>query len=379
MNVFKAIVKSKVTELIKERTNDRLGSLGPCTFEPVEEFFNNVPRAESITLPDFERVVVSGDVHGDLVVLLGNLFMAKVIDESMNFTAKKTNVLFLGDIIDRSGRDDGINDMQNTREEIDIIQYLYYLDRQARDMGEGSVTSVIGNHEVMNVLLRMDPKKWDSYAEYQNDVNLLGWGGDKDKSKLFKPGGAVATYFADRFPLILRHRDNIFLHAGFTYQILERFQNSSDDDDDLVAEINSSLKDFLLTGEGLDRIDDLIWTRQLADFDGTANQCKKNVEQSLRLLLNKSKSESLKDSYVFIGHTIQDTLKGYCGNYVIRLDVGASEAFGNSDKLAVAITCRYENKIVVSLILSNYDGKYTCVKKSHICHHLLRCKEEYKL
>lgn len=125
-------------------------------------------------LPHQRRVIVFGDVHGDLEATLDCFIIAKCIKKielpkdksvkNMNSFFKKlkwigedTYVVQLGDQIDRVRpqkwdhnditKDSAFNDEGTTLE----ILYLFYYLNELASKNEGRVFSIIGNHEIMNV------------------------------------------------------------------------------------------------------------------------------------------------------------------------------------------------------------------------------------
>ena len=125
-------------------------------------------------LPHQRRVIVFGDVHGDLEATLDCFIIAKCIKKidlpkdksvkNMNSFFKKlkwiggdTYIVQLGDQIDRVRpqkwdhnditKDSAFNDEGTTLE----ILYLFYYLNELASKNEGRVFSIIGNHEIMNV------------------------------------------------------------------------------------------------------------------------------------------------------------------------------------------------------------------------------------
>lgn len=109
--------------------------------------------------PEGTRVLIVGDLHGDLGVMLALLHsVAGVLDNKLRWKAKeKTWLVFCGDMVDRvrpgqtpidpdTGR--GPGEIRN--EEIIMQLLLNDLDRQAREHG-GRVFKLIGNHEAMGL------------------------------------------------------------------------------------------------------------------------------------------------------------------------------------------------------------------------------------
>ena len=125
-------------------------------------------------LPHQRRVIVFGDVHGDLEATLDCFIIAKCIDKidlpkdksvknmnsffkKLKWIGKDTYVVQLGDQIDRVRpqkwdrnditKDNAFNDEGTTLE----ILYLFYYLNELASKDEGRVFSIIGNHEIMNV------------------------------------------------------------------------------------------------------------------------------------------------------------------------------------------------------------------------------------
>jgi hypothetical protein len=84
------------------------------------------------------RVVVFADVHGAYPELLSILREAGVIDESQHWRGGATNLVSLGDLVDRGA---------DSRKVLDLLMRL---EGEARESG-GSVHVLLGNHEVMNI------------------------------------------------------------------------------------------------------------------------------------------------------------------------------------------------------------------------------------
>ena len=124
--------------------------------------------------PKQQRVIVFGDIHGDLEAALDCFTIAGCInniklpkDKSVNnmnmffknlkWTGKDTYVVQLGDQIDRVRpqkwdnneitRDNAYKDEGST---LEILYLFYYLNELANKHG-GHVFSIIGNHEIMNI------------------------------------------------------------------------------------------------------------------------------------------------------------------------------------------------------------------------------------
>jgi len=97
-----------------------------------------------------ERVVAFADVHGAWPELVQLLRETSVIDEALRWKAGKTQLVSLGDLLDRGA---------DSRKVLDLLMRL---DSEARAAG-GAVHLVLGNHEVMNIVGDL---RYVSAAEY---------------------------------------------------------------------------------------------------------------------------------------------------------------------------------------------------------------------
>jgi len=86
-----------------------------------------------------ERVVVVPDIHGAYTELTELLKASGVVDNSLNWTGKKTHLVSLGDLLDRGA---------DSRKVMDLLMRL---QKEAPKHG-GQVHVIAGNHEIMNLL-----------------------------------------------------------------------------------------------------------------------------------------------------------------------------------------------------------------------------------
>jgi hypothetical protein len=102
-----------------------------------EANLSNVPWAGPSVLPQPERLIAIGDLHGDLDATRRVLRLAGVLhSEKDEWIGGKTVVVQIGDQLDRGD------------DEIDVLALLYKLRKQAQAAG-GGVHVLLGNHETM--------------------------------------------------------------------------------------------------------------------------------------------------------------------------------------------------------------------------------------
>jgi hypothetical protein len=100
-------------------------------------------------------VVAIGDVHGDFDDFVAILQRTGLIDKQNHWTGGKTTFVQVGDLLDRGPK---------PREVMDLMMTL---EKEAKQAG-GRVVSLVGNHEVMNIIgdLRyVTPVNYASFAD----------------------------------------------------------------------------------------------------------------------------------------------------------------------------------------------------------------------
>lgn len=154
--------------------------------------------------PPAPRIVVIGDIHGDLERLVALLKAARIVDDQFRWVAQppETCVVQMGDQIDSRIRDGELG-WERTAD-VQVLFFMDQLDKEARAHG-GRVVSLLGNHEVMNVFGNMDFVSPHSMA-------LLG--GPSLRAATFKVGGIICEKYLAKRPVVLRVGDIVFCHAG---------------------------------------------------------------------------------------------------------------------------------------------------------------------
>lgn len=261
---------------------------------------NNYPP--SILLP-VKRIIAIGDVHGDYKATLLSLRKAGVIDNKNKWIGGSTVVVQLGDQLDRGGRsyDNGDEDS-----EFKIMNLFDRLHKQAKSVN-GAVYSLLGNHELMNVL---------GDFSYTSKMGIKHFGSKEARLEHFRPGGKIALKMAKNRNAILRIGDWIFVHGGLTPRLAQKYK---------IVEINNLMREYLSGNEKLEQNKSfrelflnngsILWTRRYSE---EKPDCK-TLSQTLEYLGAKK---------LVVGHTPQDKINCKCNKNVWRIDIGMSQAFG---------------------------------------------------
>jgi hypothetical protein len=268
--------------------------------------------------PIKKRIIVIGDIHGDFNALIKSLKIANVIDNQNKWIGKDTYVVQLGDQIDRGGRFDSHNDENS---ELKIMLFLDNLDKEARK-NNGRVLSLLGNHELMNVMGQMD---------YVSEQGIRLFGNVDNRRKMFAPGSNIAKYLACNRKVILKIGDFVFIHAGIFPNTIYR-ENLNDINNFIRRYLNGEKK--LENDERFKKLylneNSLLWYRGMSQPEPNC------------ALIN-SVTEYLKIEGVIVGHTPQNNINSACFKKIWRVDTGMSNAFGSDS----------HNRIQVLEILNN--------------------------
>ncbi len=171
-----------------------------------------------------DRVVAFADVHGAYTELVTLLRETGIVDAQDRWSAGRTHVVSLGDLLDRGA---------DSRRVLDLLMRL---QSEATAAG-GQLHVVLGNHEAMNLLgdLRyVDPGEYASYADVESAEERAerrqaweaaqGAGSGAAFDQKFPPGffghraalGPRGKYgqWLLALPVAIRVNDTLFMHAG---------------------------------------------------------------------------------------------------------------------------------------------------------------------
>ena len=252
------------------------------------------------------RIVIIGDIHGDIRRFKDILIDAKIINKNIEWIAepKNTIVVQMGDQVDSINRDRTLEEWE-VLPDIEMIYFTNLLNKIALSKG-GRVISLIGNHELMNTI--------GNYS-YVSDKSLKD---NYKRQELFKPGGTLSAILSQR-PLIVKIGQLLFCHAGLTLEHLNILSKYNKDvsyintiwknfikNNAILIEDKEIFEDIILDGDGI------LWTRDL-DEKGDL----------IKML------ETLGCVYMFVGHSVVEQVK-LINDHVWYTDTGISRAFGNT-------------------------------------------------
>ena len=260
--------------------------------------------------PKKDRIIVIGDLHADYDMTLRLFKKLKLVDNHLNWIAlpKDTCVVQLGDQIDGGGRGG-----KETTGEMKLVEFMETINEKAKMVG-GAVISLIGNHEIMNLI-------GDFRFSSKNDIADMG--GIELREKIFKPGGDLFNKLSCTRNVIVKIGSWMFVHAGVLPKHVDEQDGNS-----FIENMNNLMKLFLQgkknpTDTDIQKYflspDGIIWNRE---YGSQEPSCKKW----------DSVSKLLGVGSMVVGHTIQNNINGVCDDKIWRVDVGMSSTFG-TDKI----------------------------------------------
>ena len=323
----------------------------PSTFVDEDDFkldCPNYPFTPSV-LPAAKRIIVIGDIHGDLELAVESFKLAKLIDDNFYWIADPPNtiVVQVGDQIDSCRPIPGHNECHNKLlkndkpEDMAVIDFFNQMHIKATKSG-GAVYSLLGNHELMNAEADF---RYVSYENYYN-FKYRNYVGPAGRTAAFKPGGKVAKMLACTRKSVLIIGSNMFVHAGVLPALVNNINDINFDSHTQLTYLNSIVRKWLLNKMDYLEPNDIsnktlfiddknlspFWTRIYGQIKPNTSidsrQCNTFVKDTLKVF---------KIGKIVIGHTPQLLMNGVGINgtclekgsdgHLWRVDGGFSKAF----------------------------------------------------
>ena len=330
--------------------------------------FPNLPSIVNTDPNKIDRLIAIGDIHGDLDLAINCLLVARVIERvyDMNdnsnlivtldyknekiprlykWIGKKTIVIQVGDQVDRcrphhnecTHKNETVND-----EASDVTILFFFHDLHLAALNEEcAVYSLLGNHEIMNVLGNLTYVSYKGLKQFGNAPNILEPRTDAFKLNsnelLYKNKTNLANFLACTRLSIIIVNQYLFVHAGvldkLITNILEHDSNASNISP--IELINNMVQSWLLNAtknEDKNYVIKLLAGTNLSPFwprvfgnlapnlSMNSAKCQHNVQPVLDLLGIKG---------IVVGHTPQlgEGINSTCDNAVWRVDIAGSQAF----------------------------------------------------
>ena len=256
-----------------------------------------------------EKVIVFGDIHGDLNAFKSCLRKANLINIQDRWIGEKIHVIQVGDVLDRKPRSDHYSDEDS---EFILISFILKLQIESYLSG-GGYHPIIGNHELMNIM---------GIFDYVSNLGMRHFNNFNERKEYFKVGGNFCNYLACGWNPVIKINNCLICHAGISKDIASKFT---------IQEINELMrstlynKDSNLQDKTFNDLfiseNSILWSRI---YSNTEQETTK-IYSDVKYVLNKFNCR-----YMILGHTpyIGGVKIKYNG-HVICTDTAMSEAFGD--------------------------------------------------
>lgn len=257
------------------------------------------------------RVIVIGDVHGDLARLSECLYATKIINTNGEWIAEPPNtiVVQLGDQVDSRNRGIGIESWERTQD-TEVVLFMDRLDNVARMKG-GRVISILGNHELMNVLGDF------TYVSEMNSNNLAL------RAQRFQPGGSIAQILAKRC-VVAKIGSLLFVHGGLLPMHVMLLNGNLHTINEITRKMlraeQMSPDETAILNELIIKESGILWTRTYIESLSKPEF----MHDMISFVL-----ESTKSKLICVGHNTVQTITGVDGGRLWLVDAGLSRAYGN--------------------------------------------------
>lgn len=263
--------------------------------------------------PIVPRIIVIGDVHGDISRLLNMLYKLKVISPEMKWIAEPPNtiVIQLGDQIDSLNRGSQVD--WEVLPDIEVVLEMDKLDKIAR-AGGGRILSLLGNHEIMNFIGEFSYVSENSKKKY--DI--------EKRQKIFAPGNTISTILAKR-NIVIKIGQYLFCHGGLLPHHLDLVNNN-------LHIFNENVRKILMTPnpEQADKQlffmssldpNSILWTRQYFELALTNEDLLNGI---IDTVLARTDSK-----VIFVGHNTVPKITPVANMRVFLTDAALSRSYGN--------------------------------------------------
>jgi len=255
------------------------------------------------------RVVAFGDVHGDLNSARGALLLAGVIDDANRWIGGTTQVVQVGDQLDRGDQ------------EQDILDWFEVLRAEATEAG-GGFHPLLGNHETMNVQLDLRYVTEGGFSdfadiEYDETDSLIQSYPAEERGRVaaFRPGGPYAMLLSEH-QMILQLEDTLFVHGGLLPEHL----------DTGIELINQQTQAWMRAEQSEPEVlqvsDSPVWSRHYSS-DTDEDDC-----ALLDEVLTRTNAKRM-----VVAHTVQSGINSACNDEVWRVDVGLAAYYGGTPQV----------------------------------------------
>ena len=258
----------------------------------------------------YYRVVILGDVHGDLRQFQQALYLSHLIDKELKWIGNETTKFVqVGDLVDR-GPDDKA-----------VLEFAMNLSTQAAAAGSRAVF-LLGNHEVMNL---------GGQLHYVHSQSAEFFGGKHQRNRAFKAKHPIGQFLRN---MSLFHIDvklqAIFVHAGLTAHTIKKYGGLTK----LKQAFDVAVAEENWDSEIMTHPTGPLWTRKLLS-DAISGNCDlldaamKEINEDPQVVPDPNQENQflrVPIRRMIVGHTPQESrqIGSFCDGRIIAVDVGLS-------------------------------------------------------
>jgi len=259
------------------------------SYNDIFEKYHSEPENQSFTRDG--SIAIMSDLHGEYDNYIKLLKRTGIIDQDLNWSFGKGQLVILGDIFDRGPM------------VTEILWHLFGLEMQAADAG-GKVHILLGNHEYM--ILTGDDKFINN--KYRNIEQITG----KSYSDFFVSNSVLGNWL-QKMPVVIKINNMLFTHAGISTDLVREKTD--------IDQMNRIYRDIL--------------TGRPDDGSDLTSRSMKNTQLSEMLffrgyftddLFSESKLDSVLTFYgvkrIIVGHTTLSEVKSMYHDKLIGIDAG---------------------------------------------------------
>ncbi|KAJ4977091.1 hypothetical protein NE237_002197 [Protea cynaroides] len=315
--------------------------------------------------PSPDRLIAIGDLHGDLHKFKESLSLARLTDGNDHWIGGNTTVVQVGDVLDRGG------------DELKILYFLEKLKREASRSG-GSIITMNGNHEIMNIdgdfryvtEAGLDEfKVWSDWFRIGNSMKSLCDGLEKPKDLFegipsvfpgikeefhegfrariaaLRPKGPISRRFLSNNLTVLIIGESVFVHGGILQKhVIYGLERINEEVRNWINGLTRRLSPDFVRGRH-----SIVWLRSFSEE--LAKECDCSTLEHVLATIPGAKR-------MIMGHTIQEKgINGVCENRAIRIDVGMSKGCINGLPEVLEIYRNSEMRVLTSNPLYQADKK----------------------
>lgn len=256
------------------------------------------------------RIIVIGDVHGDVQRFMHCLYACNIINQNLEWIAepKNTFVVQLGDQVDSLNR--GGTPGWEKVPDIEMIYMSDKLDTIARMHG-GRVLSMLGNHEIINSMGDFTFVSPDSLQKVSPDV----------RKKMFEPGGSIAHILSKR-NVVLKIGSHLFCHGGIIpmhFEHVKQFHRINQITSKFFRRAPLTSDEFVLFRDLVVSESGILWTRLYMDLA---------MHEESKLVTVLKELHSIMDTKrIYVGHNTVPAISMVAEGMIVFVDAGLSRAY----------------------------------------------------